>query len=115
MAYGFSPQGEVGLFNFGSMLTFWTTIGGIGLVAVSALGLLLVFHGLLIREMMVEKKLQSQRLRQLEALVKEEVSRSQYMQSQVQNLDQLRATTDEKLGLIRILIELMQKDEKKDP
>lgn len=96
------------------MLTFLNAIGGIGLLALAALGLLMFFHALLIREVVADKRSQSKKLRQLEALVQEEISRSEKMLSQVKNLDQLKAETDEKLGLIRILMELMQKEDKKD-
>ncbi|GAB2478574.1 hypothetical protein [Algoriphagus taiwanensis] len=97
------------------MLTFLHNIGGIGILAVMALGLLLFFQWLLIREVFAEKKIETDRLRELEVLVQKEISRSQKMLSQVNNLDMLKAETEEKLGLIRILMELMQKDEKKGP
>lgn len=97
------------------MLTFLYDIGGIGLLAIIALALLLFFQWLLIRELFAEKKIETDRLRELEVLVQKEISRSQKMLSQVKNLDMLKAETEEKLGLIRILMELMQKDEKKGP
>lgn len=84
-------------------------------MAIIALALLLFFQWLLIRELFAEKKIETDRLRELEVLVQKEISRSQKMLSQVKNLDMLKAETEEKLGLIRILMELMQKDEKKGP
>lgn len=97
------------------MFTFFNDIGGIGLFGIIALALLLFFQWLLIREIFAEKKIETERLRKLEVLVQKEISRSQKMLTQVKNLDMLKAETEEKLGLIRILMELMQKNEKKDP
>ncbi|GMQ27994.1 hypothetical protein [Algoriphagus confluentis] len=97
------------------MLSFLNDIGGIGLLAIGALGLLFFFQWLLIRETLREKRNQSERLRQLEVLVQQEIARSQKALSQVKNLDTLKTETEEKLGLIRVLLEMMQKDSKKDP
>lgn len=98
-----------------SMFTFLHNIGGIGLLGIIVLALLLFFQWLLIKEIFAEKKIETARLRKLEVLVQKEISRSQKMLTQVKNLDMLKAETEEKLGLIRILIELMQEDEKKGP
>lgn len=90
-------------------------IEGIGFLVIIALALLLVIQWLMIREIFAEKKIETDRLRKLEILVQKEISRSQKMLSLLKNLDMLKAETEEKLGLIRILMELMQKDEKKGP
>ena len=97
------------------MFTFLNHIGGIGLLAIGALGLLIFFQWLLIRETLREKRHQSERLRQMEVLVQHEIARSQKALSQIKNLEILKTETEEKLGLIRVLLEMMQKDSKKDP
>lgn len=84
-------------------------------MAIGALGLLIFFQWLLIRETLREKRHQSERLRQMEVLVQHEIARSQKALSQIKNLEILKTETEEKLGLIRVLLEMMQKDSKKDP
>ena len=54
-------------------------------------------------------------MEQLEKLALGEISKSRKLHSEIDHLQQLKVETDEKLGLIRILLELMGKDGKKGP
>lgn len=81
-------------------------------MALASLGLLVFFHFLLLREFHLSKKHYAQKLKQLEKLALGEISKSRKLHSEIDHLQQLKVDTDEKLGLIRVLLELMGKGKK---
>ena len=68
-----------------------------------------LFHFLLFREYAQWRKAQNQQLSQLEDLVKQELAKTQKNISMQDSWLRARQESEEKLGLIRILIEILQK------
>ncbi|WP_157359852.1 hypothetical protein [Algoriphagus mannitolivorans] len=86
---------------------------GLLVLATLALGLFLFFHFLLFKEYLKTKRIHFQKITQLENLIQQELDRSKAQFSAEKQIHRIKAETDEKLGLIKILLELMRKDEKK--
>lgn len=95
------------------MLVILKALEGIGLLALVPVGLLVFFHFLLVRELLHSRKTYTQKLEMLEKLALAEISRSKLLRSQTERLQQQKDETEEKLGLIRILLEMLRKEERK--
>ena len=54
-------------------------------------------------------------MEQLEKLTHGEISKSQKLHSEVDQLQQLKVEADEKLGMRQTFLKMMRKDEKKGP
>ncbi|TDQ14593.1 hypothetical protein DFQ04_3181 [Algoriphagus boseongensis] len=97
------------------MLGFLTESVGLLVLATLTLGLFVFFHFILFKEYLSTKRIHFQRITQLENLVQQELDRSKALFLGDQQFHRIKAETEEKLGLIKILLELMGKDKKKGP
>lgn len=95
------------------MFALFNEIGVVGLLAVLAIGMLMLLHFFLFREYLRSKRNQIKKLTKLEKQVYSEINRSRVLLNQENALFQVKMEAEEKLGLIRTLIELMSRDKKK--
>lgn len=79
--------------------------GILGLLALLVIGSLFLLHFLLFREYVQEKKIQVQRLIDFENLVKQEIRRSQSFSRSIDQLQEIKTNTDEKLEVIKLQVE----------
>ena len=82
--------------------------GFFGFLAILVIGSLLLLHYLLFREYSRQEKIQSQRLKDFENLVKQEIHRSQSLSNSVFQLKEIKTKTDEKLEVIKLQVEGMK-------
>ena len=79
--------------------------GVLGLLAILVIGSLFLLHFLLFREYSRQEKLQIQRLKDFENLVNQEIHRSQSLSRSVDQLQEIKTNTDEKLEVIKLQVE----------
>lgn len=77
-------------------------------------GVLGYFYFLIFKEQVRQDLIQRRRLVQLEELVKLEIKRSQTLENQVSTIHQIKTKTEEKLELIRLMLEALRKNEPKN-
>ena len=79
--------------------------GVLGLLAILVIGSLFLLHFLLFREYSRQEKLQIQRIKDFENLVNQEIHRSQSLSRSVDQLQEIKTNTDEKLEVIKLQVE----------
>jgi hypothetical protein len=87
--------------------------GVLGLLALLVIGSLFLLHFLLFREYSRQEKIQIQRLEDFENLVKQEIHRSQSLSRSVDQLQEIKTKTDEKLEVIKLQVEGLDSQQKK--
>jgi hypothetical protein len=85
----------------------------LGLLALLVIGSLFLLHFLLFREYSRQEKIQIQRLEDFENLVKQEIHRSQSLSRTVDQLQEIKTKTDEKLEVIKLQVEGLDSQQKK--
>lgn len=88
--------------------------GVFGFLAILVIGSLLLLHYLLFREYSRQEKIQSQRLKDFENLVKQEIHRSQSLSNSVFQLKEIKEKTDEKLEVIKLQVEGLDSQQKQN-
>lgn len=78
--------------------------GFFGFLAILVIGSLFLLHYLLFREYSRQEKIQSQRLKDFENLVNQEIYRSQSLSKSVGQLQKIKENTDEKLEVIKLQV-----------
>jgi hypothetical protein len=86
----------------------------LGLLALLVIGSLFLLHFLLFREYSRQEKIQIQRLEDFENLVKQEIHRSQSLSRTVDQLQEIKTKTDEKLEVIKLQVEGLDSQQKKN-
>lgn len=88
--------------------------GVLGLLAILVIGSLFLLHFLLFREYSRQEKLQIQRLKDFENLVNQEIHRSQSLSRSVDQLQEIKTNTDEKLEVIKLQVEGLDSQQKQN-
>lgn len=86
--------------------------GVFGILAILVIGSLFLLHYFLFREYARQVKIQSQRLKDFENLVNQEIHRSQSLSRSVDQLQEIKTNTDEKLEVIKLQVKGMKGREK---
>ena len=97
------------------MLALLVENGVFGILAILVVGSLILLHFLLFKEYTRQEKIQIQRLKDFEKLVNLEIHRSQSLSNSVTKLQEMKEKTDEKLEVIKLLVEGMKGRESKPP